>query len=104
MICTCYFSGDTLSPGDLLCDIQTDKAVVSMDIEEEGILAKILVFYNIYKATLYKMLVCPNPANRRSITPLPFYLTVFFSFFSILKILIYFLSVRLSARPGENLI
>lgn len=34
--------GDTLSPGDLLCDIQTDKAVVSMDTEEEGILAKII--------------------------------------------------------------
>ena len=32
-----------MNPGDLLCDIQTDKAVVSMDIEEEGILAKILV-------------------------------------------------------------
>lgn len=47
MIRTCYFSGDTLSPGDLLCDIQTDKAVVSMDIEEDGILAKILVSYDI---------------------------------------------------------
>jgi hypothetical protein len=81
MIRTYYFSGDTLSPGDLLCDIQSDKAVVSMDIEEAGILAKILVFYNIYKATLYKMLVCPNLANGRTITPLPFYLTVFFSFF-----------------------
>lgn len=34
--------GDTISPGDLLCDIQTDKAVVSMDTEEEGILAKII--------------------------------------------------------------
>ena len=32
-----------MNPGDLLCDIQTDKAVVSMDTEEEGILAKILV-------------------------------------------------------------
>lgn len=40
-----YFSslGDVIAPGDLLCDIQTDKAVVSMDVEEEGILAKILV-------------------------------------------------------------
>ena len=27
----------------MLCDVQTDKAVVTMDIEEEGILAKILV-------------------------------------------------------------
>ncbi|XP_029637034.1 pyruvate dehydrogenase protein X component, mitochondrial isoform X1 [Octopus sinensis] len=35
--------GDKVAPGDVLCDIQTDKAVVSMDIEEEGILAKILM-------------------------------------------------------------
>ncbi|XP_071543401.1 dihydrolipoyllysine-residue acetyltransferase component of pyruvate dehydrogenase complex-like isoform X2 [Panulirus ornatus] len=35
--------GDPIQPGDVLCDIQTDKAVVSMDTEEEGILAKILV-------------------------------------------------------------
>ncbi|XP_069156767.1 pyruvate dehydrogenase protein X component, mitochondrial isoform X3 [Procambarus clarkii] len=35
--------GDTLQPGDILCDIQTDKAVVSLDVEEEGTLAKILV-------------------------------------------------------------
>lgn len=35
--------GDPIQPGDVLCDIQTDKAVVAMDIEEEGTLAKILV-------------------------------------------------------------
>lgn len=35
--------GDTVSPGDVLCDIQTDKAVMSLETEEEGILAKILV-------------------------------------------------------------
>ena len=29
----------------MLCDVQTDKAVVTMDIEEEGILAKILVIF-----------------------------------------------------------
>ncbi|XP_022323408.2 pyruvate dehydrogenase protein X component, mitochondrial-like [Crassostrea virginica] len=34
--------GDPVSAGDALCDIQTDKAVMSFDIEEEGILAKIL--------------------------------------------------------------
>jgi len=32
-----------VQPGDLLCDIQTDKAVVGFEVEEEGILAKILV-------------------------------------------------------------
>lgn len=35
--------GDPINPGDVLCDIETDKAVVSMETEEEGILAKILV-------------------------------------------------------------
>ncbi|CAL4122248.1 unnamed protein product, partial [Meganyctiphanes norvegica] len=35
--------GDTIAPGDMLCDIQTDKAVVGLDTEEDGILAKILV-------------------------------------------------------------
>lgn len=39
--------GDRLSPGDMLCEIQTDKAVMAFETEEEGILAKILVFeYN----------------------------------------------------------
>ncbi|XP_034245263.1 pyruvate dehydrogenase protein X component, mitochondrial-like [Thrips palmi] len=35
--------GDAVSPGDVLCEIQTDKAVMSFEVEEEGILAKILV-------------------------------------------------------------
>ena len=35
--------GDPIQPGDVLCDIQTDKAVISLETEEEGILAKILV-------------------------------------------------------------
>ena len=35
--------GEAIQPGDVLCDIQTDKAVVGMDIEEEGTLARILV-------------------------------------------------------------
>ena len=35
--------GDEIMPGDLICDVQTDKAVVGMEFEEEGILAKIVV-------------------------------------------------------------
>lgn len=35
--------GDVIAPGDVLCEIQTDKAVMSFETEEEGILAKILV-------------------------------------------------------------
>ncbi|RUS83566.1 hypothetical protein EGW08_008672 [Elysia chlorotica] len=35
--------GDTISAGDVLCEIETDKAVISMDTEEEGILAKVII-------------------------------------------------------------
>lgn len=35
--------GDVVVPGDVLCDIQTDKAVISMETDEEGVLAKILI-------------------------------------------------------------
>ena len=41
--------GDTIAPGDVLCDIQTDKAVMAFEMEEEGILAKILVSYYLLK-------------------------------------------------------
>ncbi|XP_074660616.1 pyruvate dehydrogenase protein X component, mitochondrial-like [Tubulanus polymorphus] len=34
--------GDSISAGDVLCDVQTDKAVVSFELEEDGILAKIV--------------------------------------------------------------
>lgn len=42
--------GDVISPGDVLCDIQTDKAVMSFEIEEEGVLAKVLVSTYTYSA------------------------------------------------------
>ncbi|XP_054721647.1 pyruvate dehydrogenase protein X component, mitochondrial-like [Uloborus diversus] len=35
--------GDSISPGDVLCEIQTDKAIVGLETEEEGVLIKILV-------------------------------------------------------------
>ena len=35
--------GDVVSAGDVLCEIETDKATISMDSDEEGILAKIIV-------------------------------------------------------------
>lgn len=35
--------GDELKPGDILCDIETDKASVGFEIQDEGVLAKILV-------------------------------------------------------------
>ena len=35
--------GDAISAGDVLCDIQTDKAVVSMECDDDGVVAKILM-------------------------------------------------------------
>jgi pyruvate dehydrogenase E2 component (dihydrolipoamide acetyltransferase) len=35
--------GESINAGDILCEIQTDKAVMSLETEEEGTLAKILV-------------------------------------------------------------
>ena len=32
-----------MEAGDVVCDIQTDKAVVSMEVDDEGVLAKIFI-------------------------------------------------------------
>merc|ERR1719367_2676117 len=39
----CKNEGDTISAGDVICEIQTDKAVVSMEWDDDAILAKIMV-------------------------------------------------------------
>lgn len=38
--------GDPIAPGDALADIQTDKAVVTMEFDDESILAKIIVGFD----------------------------------------------------------
>lgn len=38
-----FQEGDKLAAGDILCEIQTDKAVVSMEWDDDAILAKILI-------------------------------------------------------------
>lgn len=35
--------GDRVEPGDLLCEIETDKAQMDFEVQEEGYLAKILM-------------------------------------------------------------
>ncbi len=35
--------GDTIVPGDLVMEIQTDKAVIPYEMEENGVLAKSIV-------------------------------------------------------------
>lgn len=37
------FTGETVAAGDALCEIETDKAVVTMESNDDGIMAKILV-------------------------------------------------------------
>lgn len=39
----CFFTGETVAAGDALCEIETDKAVVTMESNDDGIMAKILV-------------------------------------------------------------
>jgi pyruvate dehydrogenase E2 component (dihydrolipoamide acetyltransferase) len=35
--------GDLVKPGDIICEIQTDKATIGFESQEEGYLAKIVV-------------------------------------------------------------
>jgi len=45
--------GDKLEPGDAVADIQTDKAIVTLEFDDEGILAKIIVSQT---ALIYQLL------------------------------------------------
>lgn len=38
-----FFTGEAVAAGDALCEIETDKAVVTMESSDDGIMAKILV-------------------------------------------------------------
>ena len=40
--------GETIAAGDALADIQTDKAVMTFEMDDEGVLAKILVRFTLY--------------------------------------------------------
>ncbi len=35
--------GDTVNTGEVLCEIQTDKAVVALEADEDGTVAKIIM-------------------------------------------------------------
>jgi pyruvate/2-oxoglutarate dehydrogenase complex dihydrolipoamide acyltransferase (E2) component len=53
--------GDRISPGETLFEVQTDKAVLAFDTEEEGVLAKIIVghFKSLIRFVfLYLFFVC----------------------------------------------
>lgn len=42
-MCLFTYSGEAVAAGDALCEIETDKAVVTMESNDDGVLAKILV-------------------------------------------------------------
>jgi len=44
--------GEKIAPGDVLCEIQTDKAIMAFETEEEGILAKILVSFKFHHCNI----------------------------------------------------
>ncbi len=43
LVCVLYPVGNAISAGDALCEIETDKATLTLDADDDGILAKILV-------------------------------------------------------------
>lgn len=53
-------AGEAVAAGDALCEIETDKAVVTLESNEDGVLAKILVSTHtqthkvIYRFTIYR--------------------------------------------------
>lgn len=48
----CFSTGEAVAAGDALCEIETDKAVVTMESNDDGVMAKILVSeQNTHKST-----------------------------------------------------
>lgn len=48
--------GEKISAGDILCEVQTDKAIVAYEFDDDGILAKILVDENSTEITVGDMI------------------------------------------------
>lgn len=75
--------GDKLIAGDILCEVETDKATVGFDVQEEGFLARILM---------------PEGTKDVSVGEVKkIKIKLFFLFFTN-KLLIYFLVSRFSCR------
>lgn len=46
--------GEKLSPGDVLCEVETDKATVGFEVQEDGYLARILQKEGIFSPHILK--------------------------------------------------
>lgn len=60
--------GDKINPGDAIADIQTDKAVVTMEFDDEGIMAKIMVSSQIIATDQFYVL---RPNYERYVDQIP---------------------------------
>lgn len=59
------FTGEAVAAGDALCEIETDKAVVTMESNDDGIMAKILVSKSVHvRECKSQSSVCSLPAQR----------------------------------------
>ena len=52
-MCTITVAGEAVAAGDALCEIETDKAVVTMESNDDGVMAKILVSKQKYLPLLF---------------------------------------------------
>lgn len=58
------FTGEAVAAGDALCEIETDKAVVTMESNDDGIMAKILVRISMHvRECKSQSSVCSLPAQ-----------------------------------------
>lgn len=55
--------GESINAGDAIADIQTDKAVMTLEFDDEGVLAKIIVSLNFM--TCYCFLKSKIAINRK---------------------------------------
>ncbi|KAK2502911.1 hypothetical protein MC885_009800, partial [Smutsia gigantea] len=66
--------GEKLSEGDLLAEIETDKATIGFEVQEEGYLAKILIpegTRDVPLGTPLCIIVTPVPATPQPVVPTP---------------------------------
>lgn len=59
-----FFTGEAVAAGDALCEIETDKAVVTMESNDDGTMAKILVSKSVHMCKCkIQFSVCSLPAQ-----------------------------------------
>jgi len=56
--------GERIDPGDILCDVETDKATVGFEMQESGYVAKILLEEGTSDVQVGTVLLC-NSSNRK---------------------------------------